>query len=362
MTRLDDGFMGMHEARRVPPNPDSLYDLLVGEERLKALESALSSTRSRWDADPAERAADWISHHENTSLILSDLEAALGSEVPFGRIWERFGWAHSPSPETGADGMLRALSHEAARVLALLVKLPEVTARQAIDGISHWLAVWAEQVIVLPECLDVWLKLWPIAVEATNARRPTGDDIDLDTVVRSSNSRESRDLDTRNTPAGKLVGIFLEACQRASESDSYPFDGDAMSRAMRDAAIEGIGQAGLIARYRMIEALPYFLQADPDWTHKHLIPPLIGNSEGDPALWHAIARRRHSREVLKQAAEKGARPAEARRGRKIDTGALQSTHECFAQRRLSIPFRPAPRLRGKSAGFFRTLLRSLAAQ
>ena len=123
MTRLDDGFMGMHEARRVPPNPDSLYDLLVGEERLKALESALSSTRSRWDADPAERAADWISHHENTSLILSDLEAALGSEVPFGRIWERFGWAHSPSPETGADGMLRALSHEAARVLESVRKV-----------------------------------------------------------------------------------------------------------------------------------------------------------------------------------------------------------------------------------------------
>ena len=53
MARLDEGFLYTPKARSVPPNPDDRYDLLEGEERLKALEVALSSARSGWDDDPA---------------------------------------------------------------------------------------------------------------------------------------------------------------------------------------------------------------------------------------------------------------------------------------------------------------------
>src|SRR5437660_3746149 len=60
MSRLDDGFLGTAEARSVPPNPDSRYTDLIGDDRLSALEVALASARRGWDDDAASRASDWI--------------------------------------------------------------------------------------------------------------------------------------------------------------------------------------------------------------------------------------------------------------------------------------------------------------
>ncbi len=297
MARLDEGFLGTPEARWVPPNPDIKYDLLAGEERLKALETALSSARGRWDDDPARRAADWIGQRGEPVQIIVDFESIPDGGVAFPRVWERFGWAHSPAAGQGEDAAKRDLPTESARVLSLITKLPEASVRQAIDGISHWLSAWENQLAVLPEGLSVWLKLWPIAVEVTNAKQPVEEEIHLNTVAQSSDDREPMDLDTLNTPAGKLVGVFLAACPRLLGNDR-PFDVDGAPRRMRDAIIAAPGRSGLIARHRMIEALPYFLRADKDWTYEHLIVPLIADNSEALALWRAIARRTHFSDVL----------------------------------------------------------------
>lgn len=294
MTRLDEGFLGTPEARRVPPNPDTRYDLLEGEERLKALEASLSSARRGWDDDPAARAADWIRQPENSVQVLFDLESIPDGGAGFPRVWERFGWAHLPATGQGEDATQRDLTVESARVLSIIDKLPEATVRQAIDGISHWLSEWKRQVVVLPEGLSVWLRFWPIAVEATNAQQPVEEEIHLNTVAQSSDDHEPMDLDTLNTPAGELVGVFLAAC-----SNDRPFDVDGAPRRMRDAIIAATRRSGLIARHRMIEALPYFLHAAPDWTREHLITPLIADNSEAIALWRAIARRTHFSDVLK---------------------------------------------------------------
>ena len=198
----------------------------------------------------------------------------------------------------GEDAEQRNLPAESARVLALLVRLPEATVRQCIDGISHWLSTWEKQLVDLPEGLSVWLKLWPIAVEATNAKQPFEEEVDLNTVVRSSDSHEPMDLDTLNTPAGKLVGVFLSARPNLERNDR-PFDVGGAPRRMRDAIIAATGRSGLIALHRMIEALPYFLRADTDWTHEHLITPLLAENSEALALWRAIARQTHFSDVLK---------------------------------------------------------------
>ena len=125
----------------------------------------------------------------------------------------------------GEDAAQRDLPAESVRVLSLLDKLPEATVRQAIHGISQWLSAWQMQVVVVPEGLNVWLKLWPIAVEVTNAQQPVGEEIHLDTVMQSSDDHEPMDLDTLNTPAGKLVGVFLAACPQLQGNDR-PFDVD----------------------------------------------------------------------------------------------------------------------------------------
>jgi len=299
MDRIDKGFFISHQARWVPPNPDSRFDLLAGEKRLKALEVSLSSVRGGWwDDDPASRAADWIRQPENSVQVLADLESIPDGGAAFPRVWDGFDWMHSPARGQGEDGTPRNFKAECARVLSLINKLPEETVRQAIDGISGWLSEWKRQVVVLSEGLRVWLKLWPIAVEATNAQQPIEEEIRLNTVAQSSDDREQMDLDTLNTPAGKFIGVFLAACPKLRENDR-PFDVDGALPAMRDAIIAAIGRAGLIARHRLIEELPYFLHADPDWTREHLITPLIADNSEAIALWSAVARRICFSDVLK---------------------------------------------------------------
>jgi hypothetical protein len=343
MTRLDEGFIGTPEAQWVPANPDSRYDGLVGWERLKALEAALLSTRRGWDDNPAERAADWISQQGNSIQVLADLESIPDGGAAFAEVWERFGWTHSPAPEQGAEVVQRDLPNEAARVLTLLAKLTEPTARQAIEGISHWLSAWKKQVVSSPEGLIVWSKLWPIAVTATNATQPTEAEIDLNTVARSSDDREPMDLDTLNTPSGKLVGVFLAACPNL-KSNSTPFDVGSAPRTIRDIVIAAPGRSGLIARHRMIEHLPYFLHADPQWAREQLIIPLIGENVEALALWRAIARKTQFKEVLKiiggSMAERATDPRLGRETRRslVFSLIVECLHAFLEQREPAVPF------------------------
>ena len=120
--------------------------------------------------------------------------------------------------------------------------------------------------------------------------QPAENAADLNTVARSSDDREPMDLDTLNTPVGKLVGVFLAACPNL-QANSRPFDADGAPGAMRETTIMALGRSGLIARHRMIEELPYFLRADPDWTIQHLTAPLMTDGPDVIALWRAIGRR-----------------------------------------------------------------------
>lgn len=298
MARLDEGFLGSPRARWVPPNPDNRYDLLAGEERLKALEAALSSARGRWYDDPASRAADWIKQPGKPVQILVDFESIPDGGAAFVKVWERFGWAYSPDAGQSEDAAQRDLPAEAARVLSLLAKLPEATVRQTIDGISHWLSSWEKHIVVLAEGLSVWLNIWPIAVEATNAQQPVEEEIHLNTVAQSSDDREPMDLDTLNTPAGKLVGVFLAACPTVRPGDA-PFSENNAQRQMRDAVEASIGPAGLIVKYRLIEGLHYFLKADFEWTTANLVPPLLEDNSDARVLWRAVARRSRFFDELK---------------------------------------------------------------
>jgi hypothetical protein len=344
MSRLDEGFLDTPKARFVPPNPDSRYDLLAGKERLKALEAALSSARGGWDDDhPAIRAADWIRLPENPVHVLVDLEYISDGGAAFPKVWERFGWAHSPAMEQGEDATQLDLPAESARVLSLIDKLPEATVRQAIDGVSHWLSEWKRQVVVLPEGLIVWLKLWPIAVEVTNAQQPVEEEVHLNTVAQSSDDSEQMDLDTLNTPAGELVGVFLAACPELRGNDR-PFDVDSAPRKMRDAIITTIGRSGLIARHRMIEFLPYFLRADPDWTREYLITPLIADNSETIALWRAVARQTRFTDVLKIIGDQMAdRATDRRLGRETQRSlvfslVIECLHAFREQREPAVPF------------------------
>lgn len=297
---IDEGFLGGVEVRSVPFNPDARYDALDGVARLQALEAALAISRPSWDDDPAERANDWMRQPQRILLVLSDLESTGNGGNEFPRVWDRFGWAHSPKDQDVPDTTHRDLQAEAGRVLALLNQLSEGTLSTSIGGISAWLDAWDHQVVKSELLLPVWLRIWPLAVNATNNAKPEDTDVtDLSTIIGSSDyEREPMDLDTLNTPAGRFVGVFLVACPSLAEVES-PFEKGSNARQLRDVVISAIGRSGIIVRHRLIEALPYFLRADRSWAEQHLITPLQNNDEASRTLWRAIARRTHFTEVLR---------------------------------------------------------------
>lgn len=295
---VDAGFLEGATVSYVPPNPDSRYDDLHGGARLQALETALAASRGGWDDDPAERANDWINQQGNAEELLADFETTNNGGDNFPMVWSRFGWAHRPRQQDGQAPQDAELSAKADRVLGLLNQLSEATLWSALEGICAWLDAWAKHAVKLPLALPIWLRLWPLAVEATNRKPEEADEADLSVVARvADDEREPMDLDTLNTPAGKLVGMFLIACPSLPPG-AEAFSVGSMERQMRDLVIAAEGRSGLIAKHRMIEALPYFLRADRTWAQEHLIAPLLKDDGAALALWRAVARRTHFTKVL----------------------------------------------------------------
>jgi len=294
ITGLESGFPVAIEVQRVETNPDTQFDLLDGERRLDALASALIAPRISWDLDPAERAAAWLRQPDSVERILRDLESTKDPRRGSAQLWERLGWAHSPQ-SVGGD---RDLVSEAERVLTLLEALPDETLARATEGIAHWLSSWERQVFASKRGRTAWTRIWPFAVKSTNSRRSADGQSDLSTTGSPMGGSTPLDLDTLNTPAGKLIGVFLSGCPRLKKG-RRPFASGTALRAMRDLIMDSTGRSKLIVNYRLIEALGYFLNADRRWATKMLVPPLLRQDSEAKILWRAVARRFQSVDVVK---------------------------------------------------------------
>ena len=299
MNRIDEGFLESPQVQDVlTKKTDHSLDSLEGIDRLRALEQKLSAPRRGWDDDPAGQAWNWLREEGNSMRILRDMESSPDGGAEFPMVWEDFGQVHSPSEdqERGQEPHARDLSAEAGRVLALLAKLPSETLSEAIGGISHWLSCWEKYVVSIPNWSATWLRAWPLAVETTNAVQPPNEEPNLN-VAMQPGSDGPHDLDTLNSPAGKLVGVFLAACPKLEENPR-PFDDPSDLRKMRDHIINASGRSGLMVKHRMIESLRYFLYADQEWTKEHLIRPLRADDAGALALWRSVGHRTQFTDIL----------------------------------------------------------------
>ncbi|MGP9812175.1 hypothetical protein ACTZWT_11740 [Rhodopseudomonas sp. NSM] len=295
---IDEGFSrGMTVSRR-EAKADAKFDTVSGVERLKALESALGTGRRGWDDDPAERANDWINQQGNPEKVLADFETTNNGGDNFPKVWNRFGWAHSPPQQDGEPGQDANLVRAAGSVLGLFNQLSDTTLSISIEGICAWLNTWEKHAIELPMALPIWLRLWPIAVEATNRNPEENNDEELTVIAEEKDNENDRDGSAAlNTPTGKLTGVFF-AAWRTHVGPQNPFHDGSWLRQMRDTLIATDGRSGLLVRYRLIEYLPYFLHTDPDWAQEHLIAPLLKDDGDALALWRAVARRTHFAKVL----------------------------------------------------------------
>lgn len=283
--------------------PDGRYDLLEGEPRLSLLEESLASARVHWDDDPSQRAQDWIAAGENTLGVIADLEAAEAAGAAYPLVWDRLGWSHSPNQVDPANPTPpEELARRTHRVLELLAVLPADTITRSISGIAHWLSVWGRTGAVDPLLLDVWRKIWPIAVEATNAVQAEDEDTDLNIIARGNRDDEPRDLDTLNCPAGKLIGVFFYVWSKTPEGTA-PFAEGSSARVMRDIIIAAEGRTALVARHRFLSNLAYFQNADPAWSEANLTPPLLADTADAVVLWRAVARHWLRHETIRELAD-----------------------------------------------------------
>ena len=299
MSRVDEGFLGMPQAQWAKPNPDDQYELLEGINRLRALEVALSSGARVWDGNPATRAWDWIRQDDHAERLLDDLEAAPKGGGEFPKVWDHFGRALATPVVRVGERKAEAdvvVSIRLGRVVTLLAELPDDTTRGGIEGITQFFATWARLIVGIEGYTRVWFRLWPIAVSATNDQEPIASKPILN-IASESDDREPLDLDTLNTPVGRLVGVLLAACPRIEPGDR-PFDANFNLRAMRDVAVLAPGHSGIIARHRMIESLSWFVAADPEWTESQLLAPLRADTYEAQALWRALARHTRFTDVL----------------------------------------------------------------
>ncbi|SOE86959.1 hypothetical protein SAMN05446935_7494 [Burkholderia sp. YR290] len=268
------------------------FDRLDGPTRLTAIEMALKSPGEIWDDSPARRARDWLSAPANARALIRDMESSSDIEVP--NIWERFGWTASLNVFSGLQGA--NVDEETERTLTLMMRLSDATLHKALRGICHWLYDWASLVVRSAHGLPVWERLWPIAVANINGQA-SAQYADLDEGEKAVADAGNGELDVLNSAVGKLVEVFFAALrERGAEQSSF----GAMDqvRVMRDEITAAKGRAGLVARYRCTELLPYFLSTDEEWAERELIAPLLGASSEAIALWEAVARRTQHYTVL----------------------------------------------------------------
>jgi hypothetical protein len=296
---IDEGFQRGVSFFSREAEPDSKFDKVSGIERLKALEVALGTGRRGWDDDPADRANDWINQLGNTEKLLADFEVTDDGGNAFPKVWSCFGWAHKPRQQDSVTPQDAVLAEVAGLVLGLLNQLADATISNSIEGICAWLDAWDKHVVSLPLALPIWLRLWPIAADFTNQRPEENSGEELTVIVGTQDTENDRHGSAAlNTPAGKLAGVFF-AAWRLHTGPLNPFHDDGKLREMRDTMISTEGRSGLLIRYRMIEYLPFFLSADPDWTKEHLLEPLLKDDSEALALWRAVARRTHFAATLK---------------------------------------------------------------
>jgi hypothetical protein len=300
LPELSDGFVydsfpeGV-KAGFVAPNPDAKFDSLEGAQRLKKLESDLSSTNGSWASVPVNRARDWLMIAGNAVQVVSDFESTGDGGDAFPNVWLHFGWTHRPADLNQAGAQDAKIAQ---RGLVLLEQLSESTLEEAMEGITSWLDAWSRAFkALLPLLFPVWKRIWPLAVDKTNAQAEKTDESNLNLIASSDKKREPMDLDTLNTPVGKLVGVFLKICPDLADP-SEPFSRNSLERQMRDLIIAAEGRSGLIARYRLIECLSYFIRANQKWAKEHLILPLKQDDMPSLVLWRAVAKRTQFTDVL----------------------------------------------------------------
>lgn len=253
--------------------PDSEMDSYGGPELLAELEERLAQK------DPLGRggAGSWLESRMPKVLAAMEGEVHTGLALP--HVWEAIGWRYRPPDDDRQVDSQGDACAEARRVLELFRTLTDQALAQVVEYAVRWWSNWERR--IQPDSLarQVWLRFWPHAVNATNAR----------------SGGSSLEYDMSNTPAGSLarsVGRLVpepRGGRRLSQDTEFG--------AILTAAAEAPGRAGRVALAWLACNLGWYLRHDQPWAEQHLLPilkersgPSNGHSESAVALWDAVGR------------------------------------------------------------------------
>ena len=294
MSVTDLGYRSGVQVQYGSPSPDSIFDDLTGINRLTTLEEKLSKS----GGGRGNGAATWMRGEGKAILVINDFETIGCDMREFPRVWEHLGWSHSPWTEQGEYDRSRDLSKEADRVISLLLGLYDESLGLAIGGIINWLDTWREIIVEKPNWAKAWLRVWPIVQEITNGESQSGvfdDD-------RRLTNRNWLDMDTLNTPEGKMIEVFLAAC-RNLKKDNKVYIKQGYLIDVRDGIAGASGRSKFRTLIRLTIGVDYFLDVDSDWTKEHLIARLRDNSMESLAMWQIVSRVLRSTKLLELVGE-----------------------------------------------------------
>ena len=218
----------------------------------------------------------------NINEVLDDFESLEDGGNTFPKVWQTFGWKHKPNSEATSDEKQK----ECIRVLSLLEYLSNSTLKIAIYGLAEWFRAWGSILVSLSNGIELWYKIWPIAVESTNSSPP-----------EVGANHEQIFLDTLNTPLGKFIRVFFHTCPRLNSTTHSEFDQHFLR--MRNKLLTTTGHTKLLVLYQLIESLQYFLAIDDKWTMEELITPLISDTNESKFLWLAVGQKTQFSSVIK---------------------------------------------------------------
>ena len=151
-------------------------------------------------------------------------------------------------------------------VSALELRRIEVAGGSLPTRLRGWLLAWRRHALRSESGGDLWQRAWPIAVDATNTAHQAQDNDEIAEFFPLPGSEDRiADVDTLNTPSGKLVRAFLETFLSVDEIEHIFVDGHIGSE-MLGRIMDAASHSGLIVRCLLMQRLSSLLQANPEWT------------------------------------------------------------------------------------------------
>ena len=229
-------------------------------------------------------AGSWLKRRTTKVFEAMTAEVQRGLDLP--DVWGAIGWQYRPpDADRPADSEPDACT-EPVRVLELILTLSDETLTKVVEDLVRWWGNWERH--FQPDSLarQVWLRLWPHAVESTNAQP----------------GESSLESDLGNTPAGVLACGMRRLAPALREEQRLSRDSEFDE--ILAAAAKAPGRAGRVALAWLVCDVGWYVQVDPAWAERYLVPalkegaePTKKRTESTIALWDVLGRHGRARGV-----------------------------------------------------------------